>query len=151
MSPCHTAAHWNIGDSQGDGHRVDHQPEKVWPPTDWSRSQRSRKDLLGRRNSVDKGLGAGKVCSISRELYATNVGVLSTRGQEVEWGVAGGKKRESHGGRWARSWKALTGCQGRCSDDPTGPPVLGWGILQLLTLFPGTCSLPTWWKPHSNR
>ena len=32
---------------------------------------------------------------------------------------------------------------------PQGPSYPG--ILQLLTLFPGTCSQPTWWKPHSNR
>lgn len=43
-------------------------------------SQRSRKDILGRRNSVDKGLGVGKVCGVPRELYATAVGALRPGG-----------------------------------------------------------------------
>lgn len=42
--------------------------------------QRSRKDILGRRNSVDEGPGAGKVCGVSRELYAIAVGALRPGG-----------------------------------------------------------------------
>lgn len=58
-------------------------------------SQRSRKGIAGRRNSVDQVLGAGELCSVSRELYAIGVGVLSTGDWEAGWGVgvAGGRNR----------------------------------------------------------
>lgn len=42
---------------------------------------------------MNQGLGAGEVCSVSREPYA--IGVLSTGDWEVGWRVeaAGGRKR----------------------------------------------------------
>lgn len=67
-----------------------------------------------------------------RGLYAVGLGALSTRGG---LGVGGGETTE---GGETGSWRALT-AEGGVQLIPRA-----FLSIQSLTLFPGTCSQPTW-------
>lgn len=114
-SQCCPAACWSVSDPQGHGASLE-QSEKAWPLLDWSRSElTSGKGISGKRNSGQKP-GAGSLCSVTWELHAVVIGALSPG-----VGVAGRGKTAKGGGLGHKD----PHCQGRCSDDPKGSPVLG--------------------------